>query len=339
MRQLLTILFILVACRANSQLTGAEPIALQQLVQSIAGENNSTDDRIKSAYSWVTSNISYNTDSIVYLNWSLTQNEQVAATLRRRKGVCENYASLFSSLLTGLGIDNYIVRGEALGSFRSEFTAHSWVAAKSSAGWRLYDPTWDAGRSQPIFYAQPGEIFVSSHRPFDPLWQLLPETKLYRNKLQFPNLEDSVTFFIGLDSLRQLEASGRRMDAAGMENSLTDNWYQYNKMNIHLQKENNYLYLYEKSNGHLNNAVRLLNKAINSRNEKEDEISDTREFSELLNAADAYLQMAKFYADSLALEKENFQFDAGFLLERHERLQKVFNEQKAFLSSLQKARR
>src|SRR4249919_1080154 len=61
--------------------------------------NFKTDrEKIRAIYSWVISNLKYDTDSMYLINWSLYNDEKIAATLRRRKGVCENYASLFTDL-------------------------------------------------------------------------------------------------------------------------------------------------------------------------------------------------------------------------------------------------
>ncbi|MBW7892773.1 MAG: transglutaminase domain-containing protein, partial [Chitinophagaceae bacterium] len=64
--------------------------------------------RLQALYSWITTHIRYNNDSSYYYNRSLDYEEKIAATLRRKKGVCENYADLLADLASRIGLRSHV---------------------------------------------------------------------------------------------------------------------------------------------------------------------------------------------------------------------------------------
>ena len=330
MRSFLQIFLFFITATVNGQ-TKADETDVKGLAAYFSRMYANDEARVRAAYHWVTTNISYNTDSAVHINWSLKREEQLQATMRRRKGVCENYAVLFSALLEEMNIRSYIVRGEALVKSTSEHNAHSWVAVYMHNNWAFYDPTWDAGSNNYRWFAIAPASFISTHLPFDPLWQLLPETTGNKNKLRFNALADSVDIFLSLDSLRQFEAIERRMQLAGVTNSVAQNWYDYNKMHVHLQKEHTYLYLFDRSTEYLNKTVKAINHFKNLWNSSNGVIHNREEERRNLDMADTYLQMARLYADKLAEEKDNYQYDPAYLVEQCDKLANSLADQKALL--------
>src|SRR5665647_1467877 len=145
---------------------------------SIAGyvqSNFKTDrEKLRAIYTWVITNIRYDTDSMYHINWSMYPEEKISATLRRRKGVCENYAALFTDIALKSGIQSFVVSGYTKQWGSVNRAGHSWCAVYLQQEWFLCDPTWDKdcrGNTK-YFLVNPAQ-FIESHMPFDPLWQLL----------------------------------------------------------------------------------------------------------------------------------------------------------------------
>jgi len=122
-------------------------------------------------------------------------------TLRRRKGVCQGYATLLTEMCHAAGIRCEKIggygRGYRFGLGRSQNLSdanHAWNAVRIGGGWYLLDVTWDAGHVEPKAYhkqygtaylfLEPKE-FLYTHFPTDSKWQLLARPY---NARQFVNL-------------------------------------------------------------------------------------------------------------------------------------------------------
>ena len=58
-----------------------------------------TDEKkIAAIYSWITANIKYDADSIHYVILDDDNEERVSWALRRKRGVCENFAAIFTDV-------------------------------------------------------------------------------------------------------------------------------------------------------------------------------------------------------------------------------------------------
>ena len=68
-------------------------------IASFVQSNFKTDrEKLRGIYTWVINNIRYDTDSMYPINWSMEHAEKISATLRRKRGVCDNYASVFTEI-------------------------------------------------------------------------------------------------------------------------------------------------------------------------------------------------------------------------------------------------
>jgi hypothetical protein len=297
-------------------------------------------EKIRVAYNWVTNNIEYDKDSMLAINWSKETNEKIAATLRRKKGVCDNFASVFSDVLVKMNIPSFAVTGLSKINGRVAEQAHSWSAVKLNNEWLLCDPTWDAGGSFNFFLVKPEE-FIDAHWPFDPLWQLLPGSLSLKefergtaigNKENAYNFPDSVQAFLALNPLKQLEDAERRMRAGSVEDERIKLWYAYNNMNIAIIYGEQDMDLYNAAVSELNEANAYLNKFIVYRNnlfkpEKQDE-----SIKEMLQPISAIIQNAYKKVDKIGIVKENFQYDTAGLKERLKSTEKKLQQQHDFLT-------
>jgi hypothetical protein len=139
--------------------------------------------RIKAIHDWVAHNIAYDTAGLADGSYHGRQgSDQV---FQSRIGVCAGYSNLMVALADAMGEEVVYVRGhsrEQDGSIAG--SGHAWNAAKVDGRWELIDATWDAGFvNGPSFTRQyetgylftPPEIFILTHLPNEPGWQLLEQ--------------------------------------------------------------------------------------------------------------------------------------------------------------------
>ena len=158
----------------------------------------SQENKVRSYYTWIASNISYdldhkNTIELVQMfktNTSLNSNQTADEVFKNRKAVCEGYSKLMNKFCKSSKIPCYLVCGYTkILSGEIPEMLHAWNAVKIDSAWMLLDITWASGYvnqnntfvkhfSNQYFLSKP-KIFVKDHLPLDPMWQLLkyPFTK------------------------------------------------------------------------------------------------------------------------------------------------------------------
>ena len=298
-------------------------------------------EKLAAIYSWVATNIRYDTDSMLPINWSLEQQEKVTATLRRRKGVCENYAILFTDIANKAGFPSFVVSGfsKAAGSLHN--SGHTWSAVLFQQQWYLCDPTWDnSTRGGLNYFMVSPEEFIASHMPFDPLWQLLqyPITgqdfrrgSTHQKKVAPVNVNECVKAFLQLDSLQQLEATTARIKQAGIENDRLNNWLKYNQMRIAMIYGEQDMDLYNSAVADLNKANSVFNNFVKYRNDAFNPARSDAEINALLDPIGVLLSSARKKIDKMGRTVENFQYDPGPIKDRIAVLTDRVQEQKKFL--------
>src|SRR5262249_47757666 len=142
-------------------------------------------DKARAIYRWVTDRIAYDVDG--YMLGKRGDNTAEGA-FRTRKVVCEGYANLFERLCRHAGLEAVnllrVARGPGLGDpLDVTRPNHAWNAVRLDGRWHLLDATWGAGSPGPMgaydkqfeefFFLTPPDLFVFSHYPMDPQWQLL----------------------------------------------------------------------------------------------------------------------------------------------------------------------
>ena len=356
MKYWLSIYLLLLSCTLVKGQTGEELSAIDyramrfpmeitysttDLASYIEAHFTGNKERIRAAYRWVTYNITYDRDSMLSINWSKDSREKIAATLRRKKGVCDNFSSVYADILSKMNIPSFVVNGFAKGSGKEQ--AHSWNALQLEGEWFLCDPTWDAGfNTYSNYFLKSPDQFIATHWPFDPLWQLLakPVTlKEFNNgfissgrKENFYSISDSVKLFMALDSLQQLEATARRMEAFGMEENNLRTWYAYNNMNIAIIYGEQDMNLYNAAIADLNKANAFLNEFINYRNNFFKPAKDDKMIRDMLQPIEGLMNAASKKMEAIGRVKENFQYDTGFLKDRINATGKKFEQQNLFLN-------
>src|SRR6185437_2646717 len=177
-------------------------------------------EKITAIYSWITKNIKYDADTIHYVILDENNEERVSFALRRKKGVCENFAAIFTDLCKQCGISSYAVEGFTKQGGNVDRGAHVWCVAFVDDKWGLYDPTWDVENpgsnnlnNQFQYFNLQHIYLIQSHLPFDPAFQLLNYPITYDdfergiipsvNGKNYFNYKDSLEAFQKMDRLSQ----------------------------------------------------------------------------------------------------------------------------------------
>ncbi|HEX2205684.1 MAG TPA: transglutaminase domain-containing protein [Longimicrobium sp.] len=160
--------------------------SVQTLAAHFRGALPGERDRARALYRWLVENVAYDVDQ--FYNPPLLGKVYDAGTvLRRRKGVCAEFAILFERLAVGAGLEAVTVTGQAKAfspNPRRPFLTqmHNWNAVKVDGEWIALDASWGAGdvmgrdfvRRPREFYFDPDPAkLIWSHWPAEPRWQLL----------------------------------------------------------------------------------------------------------------------------------------------------------------------
>ncbi len=182
------------------KVNGSDPAKLSE---KIAGPFNTEKEKVEAIYYWIAHNIKYDIrmlekfqrDAAKMKNKKYTKEELAKhkrklyeATLKSKKGICQNYASVFNALCDHANIKSTYVRGVVKSDplrASAGFGSHAWNAVKVDGEWELLDATFGAGhrnaKNKFEFSFSPGYLFANkeafsmSHFPIDDQWQLLDE--------------------------------------------------------------------------------------------------------------------------------------------------------------------
>lgn len=165
-------------------------------------QNLETDhEKFRAIYRWIAENIRYNI--------SVTSSDPVEV-LRKKKAVCEGYASLLENMCTSAGLECQVIVGFAK-SYPSEHIPmnmkvpnHAWNAIRLGGDWHLVDITWSSGEydlkrrkfkrnfSEDFYLADPN-FFILNHYPQNLRWALtanIPTKRQFRKSpIYFPDYD------------------------------------------------------------------------------------------------------------------------------------------------------
>ena len=168
-------------------------------------------ERFYSIYRWVTSNISYDVDSL--REGHVTNEENFPDTVFERKlAVCDGYSKLLSAMTHHAGLDIEYVSGRADGlsgrlrTILAGNEGHAWNVVRLNGYWYPVDSTWDAGyvddnvtqfkrKTDPFehYLADPVEFHVR-HKAMEPNKNLLNDVELNQIDLVWYRLLEGQSF-------------------------------------------------------------------------------------------------------------------------------------------------
>jgi hypothetical protein len=225
-------------------------------------------------------------DNMFAVNFYQSTDEIIKEALSKHKGVCQHFAELYSAIANQSGIKTYVISGYTKQNGSVDYLPHAWCASLIDSTWYLIDPTWGSGYihnarfirkiNESYFKSKP-EKMISSHMPFDPLWQLLnyPVTsqEFYEGRTA---IDTNKPYFDYLDTLKQSEqesrigrliGSSRRIEQNGVRNSLIFERLQHNRREIEyyydslrVERFNSAVFSYNEGINHLNRFIDFRNR-------------------------------------------------------------------------------
>ena len=299
-------------------------------------------EKVRAIYTWITTNIRYSKDSMYYFRgWGADPETKMAGILRRRRGVCENYAALFANLVSKCGVPVFVVSGYTKFFGYVNWTGHGWCAVFIENKWRLCDPTWDEGfkATTQYFLVDPAQ-FIETHMPFDPLWQLLEHPITHKEFQKGIGLSkkdtavfhytDSVNSHLLLDTLQQMQATSRRMQKAGIDNENLKTWLAYNEMKIAIVNQESDMDAFNSAVADRNKARALYNDIVQYRNNRLTPARPAIEIQSWFNTIDSLLAAGLKKIDTIGRLVENYQYDTDSLKSSIDTLSVKLQQQKDF---------
>ncbi len=242
--------------------------------------------KLRAVYVWMIHHLKYNVyTTFVSRDEVPDENKELARTLRSREGVCRQFAMLFKNVAQKMGIPAYTVPGYNKNGKVVLPEPHEWCAARIGSQWYLFDPTYGMGYienykfvSSPntsFFKLSPGEL-ISTHMPFDPLWQLLERPYSFpefdngivdeQRRVPVFHVADSLAKYARQTHLQRMIAANARVLANGRANRLVEYFLQLTQANIQIARKGEVYGIYKQTVKLQNEAVDLINLFIQYRN-------------------------------------------------------------------------
>ena len=284
----------------------------REIAVYITSNFSSQTDRSRAIFVWVATTIQYDVDNMFAINFYQNTDEIIKEALSGRKGVCQHFAELYSAIANQSGLKTFVVSGYTKQNGSVDYLPHAWCASQIDSVWYLIDPTWGSGYiskgkfvrkiNDNYFKAKP-EKLISSHMPFDPLWQFLnyPVTsqEFYEGRT---TTNTSKPFFDYPDTLKQFEqesrigkltASSRRIEQNGVRNSLIFDRLKHNRREIEYYNDSLRVEMYNSAVYNYNDGINHLNRFIDYRNRQFTPKKQENEIREMVNQAEWSLANAR----------------------------------------------
>lgn len=138
-------------------------------------------EKVRAFYIWISHNINYDLENRGSTKRFKSKADVIDYVLKNRKGICQQYSELFHVFCQKTGIKSFVIGGYARnGQKQISDVAHSWNAVQIGPNYYFIDVTWASGFTinnlymnqfhDEYFLIEP-LLFVTTHLPFDPVWQ------------------------------------------------------------------------------------------------------------------------------------------------------------------------
>ncbi len=301
------------------------------------------DEKLRAIYIWIITHIQYSGDSIHRIILMEDREQLVTFAMRRKKGVCENFAAIFDDLCRKCGLKSFIVEGYTKQNNSLDKTSHAWNIVFAGNKWWPCDPTWDAGQPDYTYFKVSPEVFIKTHWPFDPLFQLLNYPITYK---EFYNgnayTKNSTAYFNYMDSINEYEKSSPVKKYVSASFRIQNNGAPYKLIRdklsqLRLEAE---LIYQDKDSALYNNAVADYNNAINNfnafltyRNNQFKPQKTDAEIQSLFSEIENRIDSARANLKEINQSKAILTLDTGDIEYALNNLLNHLNEQKTFLKN------
>lgn len=314
-------------------------------------KNFDTDSKkVRAIYIWVISHIRYSTDSIHRVILNEDRDQLVTFALRRRKGVCENFAAIFDDICRKCGLSSFAVEGYTMQNSSAGRASHAWDIVFVDNKWSLYDPTWDADQPafQPVsinYFKVSPDVFIQTHMPFDPMFQLLDYPLTYK---EFNNgdikSKTNTTYFNYADSLKEYEqavpltrytSAFQRIQRNGVANNLINTKLSQLRLEIELIYQVKDSVLYNDAIADYNYATNIFNNFIAYRNNQFKPEKTDAEVQSIFDDVEKRIISARSKLKEVNQSKATLTLNTGDVEYAINTLANHVHEQKLFLKNYQ----
>jgi len=312
----------------------------------------SDENKLRVIYIWITKNIQYDTEKKYSFDQDST--DIIAKTLNTRKGVCTNYAELYSNIANKVGVKSNIIYGYTIQNGQVDYNPHSWCVSIIDSNWYIFDPTWGSGFIQNSkfiqhiddnYFKMSPDRAIKTHMPFDPLWQLLnhPISNLefgnntvQRNESILFNFNDTLKAYEKQSDIKRLISKRERIANNGINSFLIFTIIQQLDTQIANYYQENTYRKYDLALHAYKEGIYMLNRFIEHKN---------NQF--LPNSGDLYLKqklddIENSFAESIdnleSIDKPNIKLERsiGQLYKSIDAIMKNVNEHSLFLDKFMK---
>ena len=295
---------------------------------------DSDNKKIRAIYTWVTNNIKYDKDSVHLVILDEDNEQKVTYALKRRKGVCENFAAIFNDLCIKSGISSFVIEGYTKQSGAMDRSPHVWCAAFTNGQWFMYDPTWDAGfisngyftsRIQTNYFKIAPANFIESHLPFDPLFQFVNNPISYKEfragnvhytEFNKYNYTDSIKKYQASDSITKYLSAYDRISNYGWPPRLIDTRLKQIKLEIELIYQDRDMAFYNFIVDNYNQALAIFNKFITYRNNQFLPLKENSEVEDMFTAIAQKIALARQRLNEVNQSTATLALDTGDIAQK-----------------------
>jgi hypothetical protein len=277
-------------------------------------------DKARAIFIWIAGNIQYDIDNMFAIDFYQDSAAKVDKPLQTRKGICENYAALFSAISNQVGVKSRVIEGYTRQQGFVDYIPHAWCATMIDGNWWLIDPTWGSGYvekgkfvrkvNEEYFKASP-EAFIKSHMPFDYLWEFLnyPVTnqEFYEERTApdktkpYFDFQDSIAAYEAMSHAGQEAVEAVRVEKNGLRNGMVFDWLRHVKLDLENDRQNRLIDTYNGALQDYNSAILQFNLFIDYRNHQFKPEKPDPEIQQMLDSVTNILQALRVKTSGIAL--------------------------------------
>jgi len=275
-------------------------IAQTTITSKTVGIIEFNQDTVQSVFVWVADNIKYDVKKLEQIkkdNKSKKKSkfktdeerkkDMLKKVVKRKRGVCEDYALLFDEIVREFGYESYIVSGYTKNEKGKvgKTIGHAWNVVKVDGTWRLFDATWAAGyvneknrfekKYNEEWYNVSAEEMLKTHLPYDPMFQLSANPMSYKefekkvSQLETGgdyNFNELIQNHFAKGEKEQMQDKSKRSEEMGSGIRLVTKWRKTLKKNINIHGVTSQPELINQMNDNLETVTKLFNEHIDARN-------------------------------------------------------------------------
>jgi hypothetical protein len=285
---------------------------------------SSDAERTRAAFVWIATHIDYETSRLGRQYHYKKEKELVDRVLRKRKGLCAEYAALFKALCSAMDIPVETVVGYTRTLGKLDTVPHAWNAVLLDSTWYLVDVTWGAGHmsgrrfiqklDNEWFLVDP-EVFIQSHMPFLPMWQLLLAPVQYRDfakgktisQIKAPpfHFSDSIHHFRSLDGPAQTRKTHEVISPHVQENTHIRGYVRELESELTYYKNIINQDRFNEAVDEYNSGVEKLNEFLIARNQKAVNANNKASYQQLLEQAYRHFKAADSFLSQMDDPEKN----------------------------------